>query len=676
MSRIVKRIVLTFLIWIVLLGAAAFGVVGYLLPYQRAENTMPASGTMMLTALEDGSTEITWPRGINAQYHILEVLRLAEDQSAEVLFSTQIDGDTSGILPPLPDEELTIRVSSVNTYFFPFEESPRIRPGEQSLQITGIFTPPAISELEWVADAEEKTVELKFNMPTDSTCQMYYVDQNDMRQQMMLLKEGRLTLNFGEGQSYGIPGIGEAHSFAFDVCVEHDGYTYQGIETGRFSVVREDLLGTKLHLECVEEGNNVFSFRWNETKGEYYELQQYDESKDTWVSVYTATQGEARSYTTGHLERYSDYRFRVVAKGGQTLPGSEFAATADEVRVSTGASVVYSTVWPIRDLDIYSAEDQLETVGTAPAAQAYCVLDVADGMFYIRHEDTFGWIDSNYCMINLPEMIGDLCQYDIVNSYDSLYMAHEYELPTVTGQIIVGYEQVLTKNQEFLVPLLYPTALKLEQAAFAATERGYKLKIYDSYRPKEATVALYDQAIKLSKEPIPEKTYTEKVLEDLPEVAPGQVLTYEMLMTDMGRYTMSYFLAAGGSRHNQGIAMDLTITGLWDGIDLPMQTSMHDLSWYSEQKQNNENANVLAEIMTEAGFAGLVSEWWHFQDDEAKDALSLPYLQKGVTPECWVADDSGWRYRNNDGNYLTDCQEYIGEVLYRFDANGYAQVAQ
>ena len=265
MSRIVKRIVLTFLIWIVLLGAAAFGVVGYLLPYQRAENTMPASGTMMLTALEDGSTEITWPRGINAQYHVLEVLRLAEDQSAEVLFSTQIDGDTSGILPPLPDEELTIRVSSVNTYFFPFEESPRIRPGEQSLQITGIFTPPAISELEWVADAEEKTVELKFNMPTDSTCQMYYVDQNDVRQQMMLLKEGRLTLNFGEGQSYGIPGIGEAHSFAFDVCVEHDGYTYQGIETGRFSVVREDLLGTKLHLECVEEGNNVFSFRWNET---------------------------------------------------------------------------------------------------------------------------------------------------------------------------------------------------------------------------------------------------------------------------------------------------------------------------------------------------------------------------------------------------------------------------
>ena len=676
MSRIVKRIILTFLIWIVLLGGAAFGVVGFLMPYQRAENTMPANGTMMLTAQEDGTTQITFPRGINAQFHVLEVLRLTDDPALEVLYSVQIDGDTSCVLPPLPDEELTIRISSVNTYFFPFDENPRIRRGEQSMEITGCFTPPAISDLEWKTDAEAKTVDLKFNMPADSTCQMYYVDQDGTKQPMMRLKEGRMTLNFGEGQVYGIPGIGEAHSFSFDICREQDGYTYQGIESGRFSVMREDLLGTKLQLTCVEEGNNAFSFRWNETKGEWYELQQYDDTAEDWVTVYTADQNEERSYTTGHLQRYSDYRFRVVAKGGQTLPGSEFAATGNEVRVSTGASVVYSTIWPIQNLDIYSTTDRQETIGTAPAAQAYCVLDVVDGMFYVRHEDIFGWIDSNYCMINLPDMIGDICLYDIVNSYDSLYMAHEYELPTVTGQVIVGYEQVLTENQEFLVPLLYPTALKLEKAAFSAIEQGYKLKIYDSYRPKEATVALYDQAIKLSKEPIPEKTYTEVELNDLPELEPGQTLTYEMLMTDMGRYTMSYFLAAGGSRHNQGIAMDLTITGLWDGVDLPMQTSMHDLSWYSEQKQNNKNANILAEIMIEAGFAGLVSEWWHFQDDEAKETLSPPYLWKGVTPECWVADDSGWRYRGQDGIYLADCQEYIEEILYCFDADGYAQLAQ
>ena len=677
MSRIAKRIIISVLIWLVVLGAAAFGVVGYFLPYQRAENTMPAGGRMMLTAQEDGTTQITWPRGVNARYHELEVIRPAGDPSdEEVLFYAKVVDGTSCVLPRLPDEQLTIRVSSVNTYQFPFEEMARIRRGEESMQITGCFTPPAVSDLRWEADAETKTVAVNFKIPAGAVSRMYYVEQDGAKQKSLVLTEGKLTLNFGEGQTYAVPAVGGSHSFAFDVYMEQDGYTYQGAITDGFSVTREDLLGTVLRLYCTEEGNNVFTLRWNETKGEYYELQQYDDSLDTWVTRHTAAKGEERSYTTGHLQRYSDYRFRVVAKGGQTLPDSEFAATAAEVNISTGASVVYSTVWPIQNLNLYSGYDGAEVIGTVPAAEAFCVLDVVDGMFSVRYGDAIGWIDSDYCMINLPDMIGDLCRYDIVNSYDSLYMAHEYELPTVTGQVIVGYEQVLTEKQEFLVPLLYPSALKLEQAAFSAIEQGYKLKIYDSYRPQAATVALYDQAIDLSKTPIPEKTYTGKELDDLPVMQPGQVLTYEMLMTDMGRYTMNYFLASGSSRHNQGIAMDLTISGLWDGVDLPMQTSMHDLSWYSEQKRNNENANVLAEIMTEAGFAGLVSEWWHFQDDEAMAALSLPYLQQGITPECWVADDIGWKYRRENGMYWLDCQEYVGGVLYIFDIDGYAQVAK
>ena len=676
MSRIAKRIFLTFFIWIFLLGTAAFGVVGFLLPYQRAENTMPESGTMILTRLEDGTTRITWPRGINAQRHYLEILRPAgkEQPGEEILHQAYIDKGTEYILPELPaDEKLTIRIRSVQSYSFPFDDAPRLRFGQKNMEITGIFAPPEIGDLTWSADAEAKTVTFEYDLPVDSTSKMYYVEQDGSRKQLRMLTDGRLTLRFGPGQDFQVPGLDGSHTFAFDVDSEGDGYVYYGIESGRFTVVREDLLGTKLHLDCVDEGNNVFTFTWNETKGDHYELQQYDDTLNTWITVYRAAQDEAHSYTTGHLERYKSYRFRVIALGGQTLPGSEFAAMPDEVRVSTGASVVYSTVWPIQDLDIYSGADRKEVIGIAPGAQAYCVLDLVDGMFYVRHEGGYGWIDSNYCMINLPEFIGDICLYDIVNSYDSLYMAHEYEIPTVTGEVIVGYEQVLEDNGEFLVPLLYPSALKLEQAAFGAIEQGYKLKIYDSYRPQEATRVLYDQAIKLANEPIPEKTYTEKELNDLPELAEGEVLTYEMLMTDRGRYTMSYFLASSGSRHNQGIAMDLTIVGLWDGIELQMQTSMHDLSWYSELKQNNENADLLAQIMTDAGFAGLVSEWWHFQDDEAKDALSPKYLWSGVTPECWMADDRGWRYRTGRGGYLTDCSEDIGGFLYTFDADGYVK---
>ena len=146
MSKTAKRIFWTLLIWILILGAAAFGVVGYWLPYQRAENTMPASGTMILTQLEDGTTELSWPRGVNAQYHLLEILRSAADSrqdseasqpQKEVLYSAYIASGTTCVLPELPtDEELTIRVNSIRNYFFPFDDTPRLRFGQQSMEIT------------------------------------------------------------------------------------------------------------------------------------------------------------------------------------------------------------------------------------------------------------------------------------------------------------------------------------------------------------------------------------------------------------------------------------------------------------------------------------------------------------------------------------------------------------
>ena len=71
MSKLAKRLCLTLLIWILVLGAAAAAVLGYWMPYRNAENSMPASGSFALTQLEDGTTQITWPWGINAQYHVL-----------------------------------------------------------------------------------------------------------------------------------------------------------------------------------------------------------------------------------------------------------------------------------------------------------------------------------------------------------------------------------------------------------------------------------------------------------------------------------------------------------------------------------------------------------------------------------------------------------------------------
>ena len=75
--------------------------------------------------------------------------------------------------------------------------------------------------------------------------------------------------------------------------------------------------------------------------------------------------------------------------------------------------------------------------------------------------------------------------------------------------------------------------------------------------------------------------------------------------------------------------------------------------------------------MKNAGLNELVSEWWHFQDNEARDTLKLPTVYDGVTPECWMADGMGWKYRRVNGTYFENCPRQIDGVVWTFDENGY-----
>ena len=105
-----------------------------------------------------------------------------------------------------------------------------------------------------------------------------------------------------------------------------------------------------------------------------------------------------------------------------------------------------------------------------------------------------------------------------------------------------------------------------------------------------------------------------------------------------------------------------------------MQTEMHDLSIYSIIARNNSEAIILDGIMKGAGFGGLTSEWWHFQDNETRQALSLNiYLWSGVSCAGWVADDTGWRYRNADGSLLSGTTREIDGASYTFDEQGYCE---
>jgi hypothetical protein len=171
-------------------------------------------------------------------------------------------------------------------------------------------------------------------------------------------------------------------------------------------------------------------------------------------------------------------------------------------------------------------------------------------------------------------------------------------------------------------------------------------------------------AEEMLEEPIPDE------IPDPTEEDPERLLTFGAVMTDHGKYPLNYFLAKGASLHNLGIALDLTIE-TWDTrVEQPMQSEIHDLSHFSMVYRNNNNAKLLKKFMEGAGFGGLVSEWWHFQDNEIRNELKLPALRGGITPEGWKLSDGGWRYRLKNGTYATGTLQ-LGDVQYTFDEAGY-----
>ncbi len=698
-SRLTLWVVLALVI-VILGGIGTWLVLEFWLPYRNAKNTMPQDGIMELYEQPDGSLRLDWPQGENADGYVLDIMRPG---TQELLYSYTTDERTC-MLPHLPQEELTIRISS----FAGYREDRR--PGEHALCVTTSLTAPKISNLSCTVDPDADQVDIQFDLASKEICRLYILDGGEPVQ-LQTLTDGHSVLMFGAYEDYPVPPHGQDHMITFDAYREIPGLTFYGSTCQMLQLTREDFLGTVLHLEYEDLGNNAYTFSWNETKGESYEVQQLADGQ--WQTLEVLEQDAQLVYKTGHLPKFKEFSFRVKAVGGQAEDGKPIES--ETVSVTTGAAAVYSTVWPIQELEVYAATDRKEVIGKAPAAAAYCVVEEKDGLFGIRFGDTTGYIDSSFCMINLTEYIEDLCAYEIANSHHAIYMVHDYEIPKVTDTVIAGYENVMlvekkstVKDEQcpscgngqvsYLVPFLYPSAQKLVKAAFAAQDLGYQLKIYDSYRPQKATNSIYELTQVILGDILPEFTFPEKkeMIKNKTWVEPTEATepsepapedgttaettepaetkpkqTYQMLMTDNGRYALANFLAKGFSNHNLGVALDLTLVDIRTGEELKMQSAIHDLSWYSELKLNNAKAKELQKIMVGAGFATLKSEWWHFQDDDAKTELKLKALRLGVSAECWMRDDAGWRYRRADGTFYTNCRCIIDGVTYHFDENGY-----
>ncbi len=138
-----------------------------------------------------------------------------------------------------------------------------------------------------------------------------------------------------------------------------------------------------------------------------------------------------------------------------------------------------------------------------------------------------------------------------------------------------------------------PAAKALQLVQAELNQRGLGLKVFDAYRPYSVTEKMW--------EPIKDDRYVAN--------------------------------PKGGSGHNRGTSVDLTIINLNTNKELPMGTGYDDFSdtahhtFTALPQEILQNRTLLKNIMEKNGFKALETEWWHFSLANAKDfeLLDIPF---------------------------------------------------
>ncbi|GHG94075.1 D-alanyl-D-alanine dipeptidase [Comamonas sp. JC664] len=171
---------------------------------------------------------------------------------------------------------------------------------------------------------------------------------------------------------------------------------------------------------------------------------------------------------------------------------------------------------------------------------------------------------------------------------------------TVVADLVVDLRYATEDN--FLKRKVYPdsarclllpeSAQRLKKAADALRAKGYRLKVYDCYRPRAVQWEMW------------------KIMP-----VPGYVANPRT-----------------GSNHNRGGAVDLTLTTL-EGQEVEMPTPFDTFSpaahhgYAGGTEASRKHREILREAMEGVGFKRNRMEWWHYDLPDAKKrpVLDVPF---------------------------------------------------
>ena len=165
-----------------------------------------------------------------------------------------------------------------------------------------------------------------------------------------------------------------------------------------------------------------------------------------------------------------------------------------------------------------------------------------------------------------------------------------YSTYNFVGDRVDGYEEpcaLMTRE----------AAEALKGAAADAAEQGYRLKVYDAYRPQMAVDNFVEWA------------------EDVDDTRMKAYFYPELDKSVL--FDQGYIDAKSG--HSRGSTLDLTLFDMDTGKELDMGGTFDYFGELSHPdyvgdltEEQIENRNILRDIMVDNGFRPLDTEWWHF----------------------------------------------------------------
>lgn len=232
------------------------------------------------------------------------------------------------------------------------------------------------------------------------------------------------------------------------------------------------------------------------------------------------------------------------------------------------------------------------------------------GSAVVSFDDNTVAVDANLLLVNLPDIMPEAV-YDIVYSYASTSNCAGIEVPRVTGEALPGYmageqDSPYWNEARFVVPCAYRTMLKAINASSELVESGYRLLVYDVYRPMQAQYRLANALL--------------AAYQSNPDV-----------QSSLGGWSIDWYVAPGSSGHNFGTDFDvgvcdsdgnpLAMPSSFDAFDetghltnSPMDASSISPASYRGDVAANDACLALHAAFLHAGFSELASEWWHFGD--------------------------------------------------------------